>query len=41
MVKAGDWSPGQRLGFVTEEIGYGTSDGAVILDESTVEICKP
>ncbi len=32
------WGPGQRLGLVTEQVGEWTGKGAVVLNESTVEV---
>ncbi len=34
----GCWGPGQRLGLVTEKVGEWTGKGAVVLNESTVEV---
>jgi len=34
----GSWSPGQRLGFIAEEACEWVGDGAVVLDEASVEI---
>jgi len=38
---SGGWSPGQRLGLITEEVGEWTGDGIVALDETSIEVCKP
>ncbi len=34
----GCWGPGQRLGLVTEQVGEWIGKGAVVLNESTVEV---
>ncbi len=37
----GGRSPDKSFGLVAEQVGQRASDGAIVVDESAVKVCKP